>query len=65
LALNIYYHLQNPDEVSDHIKKSIKIIALGGEFILKPVHNIQPSAPPESIVAMLKTTHDFEKYPIK
>jgi uroporphyrinogen decarboxylase len=54
-----------PDEVVDHVKKLIKIFAPGGGYVYASVHNIQPGAPPQNIVAMFKTAYEYGKYPIR
>jgi len=57
--------LAKPDEVVDHVKKLIKIFAPGGGYVYASVHNIQPGAPPQNIVAMFKTAYEYGKYPIR
>ncbi|MCG2768469.1 MAG: hypothetical protein L6435_08820 [Anaerolineae bacterium] len=34
-------------------------------FVFTPVHNIQPDAPPENIVAMFDAAREFGMYPIR
>jgi len=52
------------EEIVEHVKKLIKIFALGGGYVYAPIHNIQPNTPPENIAAMFRTAYDYGKYPI-
>jgi uroporphyrinogen decarboxylase len=42
-----------PEQVADHVRRQIDILAPGGGFVFNQVHNIQANVPPENIVAML------------
>ena len=42
-----------PDEVAEHVRERVRILAPGGGFVFQQVHNIMADVPPESIVAML------------
>ncbi len=48
-----------PDEVAQHVREQIKILAPGGGFVFNPIHNIQADIPPENIVAMFDTALRF------
>lgn len=41
-----------PEEVRDHVRRRIDVLAPGGGFVFNPVHNILPEVPPENVVAM-------------
>lgn len=41
-----------PQEVKDHVRRNIDILAPGGGFVFCQVHNILADVPPENIVAM-------------
>jgi uroporphyrinogen decarboxylase len=43
---------KTPDEIVDHIRETVDIMAPGGGFVFCQVHNIQPDVPPENIIAM-------------
>ena len=44
----------SPQEVIDHVRANIEILAPGGGFIFNTIHNILPDVPPENILAMFK-----------
>jgi uroporphyrinogen decarboxylase len=48
-----------PEQVREHVKKNIEILAPGGGFVFNTVHNIMPDVPPENIVAMYETVHQY------
>jgi len=41
-----------PQEVRDHVRRNIDILAPGGGFVFNQVHNILAEVPPENILAM-------------
>ncbi|MCL2330419.1 MAG: methyltransferase, partial [Phycisphaerae bacterium] len=41
-----------PQEVKDHVRRNIDILAPGGGFVFNQVHNILAEVPPENVVAM-------------
>jgi uroporphyrinogen decarboxylase len=41
-----------PQEVREHVRKQVEIMAEGGGFVFQQVHNILANVPPENIVAM-------------
>ena len=43
-----------PQQVIDHVRENIEILAPGGGFIFNTIHNILPDVPPENILAMFK-----------
>ncbi len=51
-----------PQEVRDEVKRHLEHLAPGGGFVFAPIHNIQDGVPPENIVAMLDTVHEFGRY---
>lgn len=51
----------NVKDVEEEVKRRIDELALGGGYILGPVHNIQPDVPPENICAMYKTAQEYGK----
>jgi uroporphyrinogen decarboxylase len=42
----------SPEEVSEEVRRIVRILGRDGGYVLNPVHNIQPDVPPENIVAM-------------
>jgi uroporphyrinogen decarboxylase len=44
-----------PQQVSDHVKKQVEILAPGGGFVFQQVHNILADVPARNIVAMFET----------
>lgn len=46
-------------EVIDHVKRNIEILAPGGGWVFNTVHNIMPDVPPQNIVAMFKTVNEY------
>jgi uroporphyrinogen decarboxylase len=48
-----------PDEVAQHVREQIEILAPGGGFVFNQIHNIQADVPPENIVAMFDTAREF------
>lgn len=41
-----------PDEVKEHVRERIAILAPGGGFVFQQVHNILAYVPPENVIAM-------------
>jgi len=48
-----------PQEVRDHVRANIEILAPGGGFVFNTVHNILPDVPPENILAMFETVDEY------
>lgn len=44
--------LGTPDEVREHVRRQVEVMAPGGGFVFQQVHNILANVPPENIVAM-------------
>jgi uroporphyrinogen decarboxylase len=40
------------EEVAEHVRKEVEILAPGGGFVFQQVHNIQSNVPAENVVAM-------------
>jgi len=53
-----------PEGITDHVEKLVRIFAPKGGYVFAPIHNIQPSTPPENIVAMFNTAYKHGKYSI-
>ncbi len=51
-----------PQQVRDEVKRRIDDLAPGGGFIFNTVHNIQADVPPENILAMWETVHEYGVY---
>ena len=51
-----------PQEVADHVRRQIDILAPGGGFVFNQVHNIQANVPPENIAAMLEAALEYGSY---
>jgi len=48
-----------PQAVKDHVKHNLEIFSKGGGFVFNTVHNIMPDVPPQNIVAMFESVHEF------
>lgn len=48
-----------PQQVKDHVKKRLEILAPGGGFVFNPIHNILPEVPPENIIAMFDAVREY------
>lgn len=42
-----------PEQVADHVRNQVRVLAPGGGFVFQQVHNVLTNIPPENIVAML------------
>ena len=51
-----------PEEVRDDVRRRLDIFMPGGGFVWAPVHNVMADVPPENVVAMLDTAHEFGCY---
>jgi len=51
-----------PEQVKDEVKRNIDILAPGGGFVFNTIHNIQADVPPENIMAMYETLHEYGIY---
>jgi uroporphyrinogen decarboxylase len=41
-----------PEEIAEHVREQVRILAPGGGFVFQQVHNILANVPPENIIAM-------------
>jgi len=48
-----------PEEIADHVRERIEILAPGGGFVFTQVHNIMPHVPPRNVAAMVETVRKF------
>lgn len=48
-----------PEQVRDHVRDNIEILAPGGGFVFNTIHNILPDVPPENIVAMFEAIDEY------
>ncbi len=48
-----------PQEVREHVQKTVEILAPGGGFVFNTIHNIMPDVPPENIEAMFAALEDY------
>jgi len=48
-----------PQQVIDHVRHNIEILAPGGGFVFNTVHNILPDVPPENIEAMFQAIDEY------
>ena len=47
-----------PDEVREHVKSQLRIMAPGGGFIFQQVHNILGNVPAQNIIAMYEAARN-------
>ena len=47
-----------PEEVREHVREQVRILAPGGGFVFQQVHNILVGVPPENIVAMFDAVNE-------
>jgi uroporphyrinogen decarboxylase len=48
-----------PEEIADHVRERIEILAPGGGFVFTQVHNIMPHVPPRNVAAMVEAVRKF------
>ncbi len=48
-----------PQQVRDHVRANIEILAPGGGFIFNTIHNMLPDVPPQNIVAMFEAIDEY------
>jgi uroporphyrinogen decarboxylase len=46
-----------PQQVAQHVKRQIEVLAPGGGFVFQQVHNILNGVPPENVVAMFEAVN--------
>lgn len=51
-----------PDQIRDHVRRNIEILAPGGGFVFAAVHDIQANVPPENIIAMWEAWQTYGVY---
>jgi uroporphyrinogen decarboxylase len=51
-----------PDQVRDHVRRNLEILAPGGGFVFNTIHNIQADVAPENIEAMYSAVLEFGRY---
>jgi uroporphyrinogen decarboxylase len=49
-----------PEQVKDHVRLIIEVLASGGGFIFNTIHNILPDVPPENVVAMFEAVDEYQ-----
>ena len=52
------------DEVQREVRSHLRILGRGGGYVFGPVHNIQPLAPVENLLAMLEAVREYSIYPL-
>lgn len=53
------------EDVIAETKLRISQLSRGGGYILAPSNHLQADVPPENVVTLFETAHEFGKYPIK
>lgn len=48
-----------PEEVRDHVRRSIEAFAPGGGFVFATAHNMLPDVPPQNIEAMFEAIDEY------
>ncbi len=48
-----------PEEVENHVKGQLSILAQTGGFVFQQVHNIMADVPPENIIAMFRAVNEY------
>jgi uroporphyrinogen decarboxylase len=52
-------------DVIAEVKRRITQLASGGGYILAPSNHLQADVPPENVLTLFETAHEFGKYPIE
>jgi uroporphyrinogen decarboxylase len=52
-----------PDQIREHVRQQISILAPGGGFVFQQVHNVLADVPPQNVIAMLDAAHEFGREP--
>ncbi len=50
------------EEIDDHVRRRIEVLAPGGGFVFTQVHNIMPHVPPQNIVAMVEAAKTYRSH---
>jgi uroporphyrinogen decarboxylase len=53
------------EDVIEEAKRRIAQLAPGGGYILAPSNHLQADVPPENVVTLFETAHQFGKYPLQ
>jgi len=48
-----------PQQVRDHVRRNVEILAPGGGFVFNTIHNIMPDVPPQNIEAMYTALEEY------
>ena len=51
-----------PEQVREETRRRLDDLMPGGGFVAAPIHNIQDGVPPENIMAMYETIHEYGVY---
>jgi len=51
-----------PQEVTEHVRRNIKLLKPGGGYVFNNVHNIQAGVPAENIVALFDAAYEYGFY---
>ena len=51
-------------DVRRDVRRQIKGLAPGGDYLLATIHNIPPEVPPENILAFFEAGLEFGRYPV-
>ena len=51
-----------PEQVRQHVRELLEILAPGGGYVFCQVHNIQANVPPQNVVAMFEAALAFGRY---
>jgi uroporphyrinogen-III decarboxylase len=51
-----------PEEVRDHVRQRLEILAPGGGYVFTQVHNIQRNVPTENVFALLDAAREYGVY---
>lgn len=46
-----------PQQVRDHVRRQVEVLAPGGGFVFQQVHNVMADVPAENVVAMFQAVH--------
>ncbi len=52
----------SPDEVREHVRRSMQAFKPGGGYVFNNVHNIQYGVPPQNVVALFDAAREFGSY---
>lgn len=52
------------DDVVAEVRRRIDLLGAGGGYILAPSNHLQADVPPENVIALYQTAHDYGRYPL-